>query len=320
MSERIVVLGATGKFGRAAATAFRDAGWAVTGIVRTASRPMAPKGIEVIAIDALDESSVTAAANGADVVLHALNPPYTRWRQFVPRFTDIAVAAARATGASLMFPGNIYNYGSPLPAVIDEETPMRPTSRKGMLRVATEAQMHEAAADGVRTIVVRAGDFFGGDGSGSWFDRVVVKGIADGNITYPGSTDVAHAWAYLPDLAATFVGLAAMRADLPPFAQFTFPGHTVTGDELVAALGDAAGRYMSVGRMPWLVLRLLGPVVPIFGELVEMAYLWREPHRLDGTRLQATIGEIPHTPFAIAIADALAALGIPQPSPKRSGR
>jgi len=38
-----------------------------------------------------------------------------------------------------MLPGNVYNYGLPMPAVIDEHTPQRPTNRKGAIRLQMEA-------------------------------------------------------------------------------------------------------------------------------------------------------------------------------------
>ena len=50
--------------------------------------------------------------------------------------------------------------------------------------------------------------------------------------------------------------------------------------------------------------------VPIFRELTELAYLWNEPHRIDGQKLAAAIGEVPRTPFETAIAAALDDLGL----------
>src|SRR5438445_86023 len=84
------------------------------------------------------------------------------------------------------FPGYLYNYGSPLPPVIDETAPMHPSSRKGQLRAAMEERMAEAAERGVRVIILRAGDFFGGGGHGSWLDLVITKDIRRNRLTYPG--------------------------------------------------------------------------------------------------------------------------------------
>ena len=106
--------------------------------------------------------AIAAAARGSDVVLHALNVPYTDWSRLALPLAYSAITAAETAGATLLFPGNLYNYGSPLPPLIDETTPMRPTSRKGRLRVAIEERMAEAAERGMRTIILRAGDFYGG--------------------------------------------------------------------------------------------------------------------------------------------------------------
>jgi nucleoside-diphosphate-sugar epimerase len=320
VSGRIIVLGAAGRLGRAAAEAFRDAGWSVASQVRASAAPRAAPGTEIVEVDARDAESLIEAARGADVVLHALGPPYTQWPKFALAQADAAIAAARAAGAMLMFPGNVYNYGPPIPPLIDETTPMQATTRKGRMRVEIEQRMQAAAQQGVRTIVLRAGDFYGGAGLGSWFDRVIVKEISGGTVTYPGALDVTHTWAYVPDLAAAMVRLADARETLGAFETFGFAGHTVTGRELIAAIARALGRSnLKVARMPWLMLRLLAPVVPIFRELSEVSYLWNQPHRIDGSKLAATIGEVPQTPFEAAVTAALDDLGLikPRRSPRR---
>ena len=189
--------------------------------------------------------------------------------------------------------------------IVDETTPIRPTSRKGEIRAAIEARLHAAADRGVRVIILRSGDFFGGPGIGSYFDRILIRDIAAGRLTYPGPLDVVHEWAYVPDLCEAMRRLVEARAGLEPFAQFGFPGHAVTGRVLVGAIARACGRGFKVSGMPWTLLRMLGIVVPIFRELSEMAYLWSTPHAIDGTRLAAVIGDIPHTPLDRAVASAL---------------
>src|SRR5205809_1757320 len=224
MSARVLVLGAAGRLGHAAARAFRDAGWSVASLVRPDSAARAPADTEVVEVHALDHAAVGAAARAADVVLHALNPSYTDWPRLALPLAYSAITAAETTGATLLFAGNLYNYGSPLPPVIDENTPMRPSSRKGQLRVAIEERMEEAAERGVRIIIPRSGDFYGG-GPGPWFDLVLAKETGAGRITYPGPLDVTHEWAYLPDFASALLRLASVREALPPFASFGFSGH-----------------------------------------------------------------------------------------------
>ena len=310
MKGRIVVLGGAGRLGRAAAEAFKSAGWQVASLVRGSSAGSAAPGTEIIAVDARDAQAVIAATSGADVVLNALNVPYADWERLAPALTDTAIAAARESRATLIFPGNLYNYGAGMPARIDETTSMHPTSRKGTIRVAIETRMREAAEGGLRTIVVRTGDYLGGEGRGSWLDRIIVKGIAAGRLTYPGPLDTIHEWAYLSDVAQAMVQLAERRERLAPFATLGFAGHAVTGREFVAAISRACRRDFKIDYVPWRLLKMMGLVVPVFRELTDISYLWSTPHAIDGARLTEIIGDIPRTPLDRAITASLAALGL----------
>jgi nucleoside-diphosphate-sugar epimerase len=206
-----------------------------------------------------------------------------------------------------MFPGNLFNYGRRMPVVLDETTPMRPTARKGQLRVLIEDRMREASDRGMRTVILRAGDFFG-SGRGSWFDLVITKDLAQGRVTYPGPFDLVHEWAYVPDVAAAMVRIAAVRDTLPTFATFGFPGHAITGRELGDAISGALKRDVELKRMTWWFVRTFGRILALGRELAEIAYLWEVPHRIAGEKLRAAIGEVPHTPLDQAIAHALDAL------------
>src|SRR6185312_12363753 len=126
-----------------------------------------------------------------------------------------AIAAAESNGATLLFPGSVWNFGSGMPPVIDDTAPMQATARKGKMRVEIEQRIKEACDRGMRAIVLRAGDFFGA-GRGSWFDLAIAKDIARQRLTYPGPLDVVHCWAYLPDFTATLARLAERRASFGP--------------------------------------------------------------------------------------------------------
>ena len=85
------------------------------------------------------------------------------------------------------------------------------------------ARVERAALEnGVRSIVIRAGDFFGGQRPESWLDLMILKDLKKNTFTWPGPWDMPHAFAYLPDLAQAFVALAravgdeVRSAELPP--------------------------------------------------------------------------------------------------------
>jgi nucleoside-diphosphate-sugar epimerase len=307
MTGQILVLGAAGRLGFTAAEAFRTGGWRVKGLVRPGRAGAVPRGVE--AVEAITREEAVEAARGCDVVLNAFNPVITQWQKNALPLAYSAIAAAETNGATLMFAGSVWNYGRGMPAMLHELTPMQPTTRKGRIRVEIEQRMGEACERGMRAIILRAGDFFGG-GRGSWLDLVITKDLARQRLTYPGPLDVVHPWAYLPDLAQTFVRLAERRASFRPYEAFGFSGHAVTGNELVAAIEAATKNKFNVRPMGWWLLKTFGQLLAIGRELSELEYLWRVPHRISGEKLKAAIGEVPHTPLADAVATALRQLSI----------
>lgn len=313
----VLILGATGGLGQEAARAFVAAGWRVRALTRRADpQSLGLRGLESvqwIAGDALVPGDVVRAAQGVDCILHSVNPPnYRRWRESALPMLAHSIAAARASGARILFPGNVYNFGPEALPLVDETSPQRPRTRKGQVRLEMERMLIEASAQGVRSIVIRAGDFFGGHGPSSWFTTTMVRaGRPVRRVVFPGRDDVGHAWAYMPDLAQVFVRLAAREKDLPAFDVYHFGGHWLErNDEMTQAIVRASGQpNVRVVHMPWLVVRLLSPWVRILREITEMRYLWLVPLRLDNRKLIALLGSEPHTPLDIAVHSSLAQMG-----------
>lgn len=301
--ETAAILGARGRFGRHMAAALGAAGWRVRAVVRGGAAEGADETREA---EGGDAEALARACDGAALIVQGLNPPYPDWARELPRFTAASLAAAKATGATVLIPGNVYVFGAGMPEVLTEATPRRPDTRKGRLRVELEAAYEAAAAEGVRTILLRAGDFLDTRRAGNWFDRFISAEVGKGRAVYPGPLDRVHAWAFLPDLARAGAMLAARRAELPAFCAVGFPGHAPTGTELIAAMSRAAGRELEAKAFPWWQLRLGAPFVPMLREVLEMRYLWEVPHRIDGARLRALLPGFEGTPLDAAVAAALA--------------
>ncbi|MFM2066941.1 MAG: hypothetical protein RLZZ584_1850 [Pseudomonadota bacterium] len=298
--RRVLVLGARGRFGAAAVQAFAAAGWQVLAQMRRTGADLR-RGAQALTVPLADTAGLAHAAAGAQVVVHGVNPVYTRWRSELLPLAAQGMDVAARLGATFMLPGNVYNHGSTMPARLDGHTPEHADTVKGRLRVALEAELaRRATAEGLASVVIRAGDFYGA-GRGSWFDLVITKSLDQGKLVYPGPLDVMHAWAWLPDLARAFVAVAGQATARPHdwrgLTRLQFAGQAVTGADFLAALQRAAaalGRAPAGGwrhgTLPWGLLRAGGLVVPMWRELAEMAYLWRVPHALDGTALAERLG------------------------------
>ncbi|WP_229726737.1 NAD(P)H-binding protein [Sphingomonas alpina] len=308
MTKTVLILGATGGVGGETARALLAHGWRVRGLARRA--PAASDGIEWVQGDALDAAAVMAAAQGADAIVHAVNPPgYRDWAKLVLPMLDNSITAAQATGARLALPGTIYNYDPATTPVALPNSPQRAATRKGAIRVAMEQRI---ADSGVRAMILRAGDFFGPRPGNNWFSQGMVKpGQPVRSILYPGKRGIGHGWAYLPDLGEAFARLLDIEGSLPDFARYHFAGTwDADGTMITRAIARAVGKpNLKPSRLPWLLLPLIAPFNPTMRELIEMKPFWEHPVELDNAALVAVIGPEPHTPLDQAVSATLTALG-----------
>jgi nucleoside-diphosphate-sugar epimerase len=316
-----LVLGATGGIGGEIARQLRDDGWRVRALWRgQGAAPAGGDGITWIRGDALDRASVLAAAEGCGVLVHAVNPPgYRRWNELVLPMLDNTVAAATASGATIVLPGTVYNYGPDAFPVVREDAAQHARTRKGRIRVELEQRLREATARGARAIVVRAGDFFGPRAGNNWFAQGLIQpGRPVTRIRNPGNAGVGHQWAYLPDVARTMIELLARRDSLAAFASFHMAGHwdadgRQMADAIRRVVSQRTGQTPQLAALPWWLFTLVSPFVETLREMREMRYLWQTPVQLDNTQLRSALGREPHTPLDEAVATTLVGLGCLSP-------
>lgn len=307
---RIAILGANGRLSHEVARAFLAQGHEVVAVTRSGRCEGLDGRVEFRAADAMSEAELTAATAGVDLIFNGLNPPYDQWAKKAMPMAHNVMAAAKTHGVPHLFIGNVYNYGHAIPENAGPDTAQRAETRKGKIRIEMEQLFaDEARRNGVKTIILCAGDFYGTSGKGSWFDLFMIKSIEKGRFTWPGRSDIPHAFAYLPDLANAFVALAGRIDSLPLFDRYMFEGHTLSGAQFKRHVDTAIGRASKLGGAPWRMFRLVSPFYGIAREVLEMRYLWNTPHSLNGEKLEALVGELPTTTPKTAIRDALIAQG-----------
>jgi len=270
--QKVLILGATGSFGSNCAAAFAAAGWQVRRFKR-------------------GQEDMVAVAKGVDVIVNGLNPQnYKGWVEELPKIARQVVAAAKASGATVIQPANVYNYGAHA-GVWQADTPHAATTKKGKTRIEMERILRES---GVQVILLRGGDFLDTKDSGNFFDFLSRK-LGKGRFLYPGRVDIPHAWAFLPDMARAAVGLADIRKTLGQIEDVPFAGLTMSAEDWRAALAKHTGRNVVLKPFPWLMMKLLSPFWGLAREMQEMRYLWDTPHSLNGARLQALLPDFKAT-------------------------
>lgn len=283
MTGTVLILGATGRFGRNAAIAFREAGWTVHCFDRKTQ-------------------DLKRSVEGVDVVVNAWNPAYPDWARQVPELHRDVINAAADHGATVILPGNVYVFGAQTPGPWSCATPHAAHNPLGRIRVEMEEAYRKSS---VRTILLRAGDFIDTCASGNWFDQVMIKPLARGKMVYPGRPDIPHAWAYLPDLTRAAVALADIRQDLPRFCEVPYAGFTLTGRDIAQSLSRVTGAEIAVSPMKWWPIQALRPFWKLAPHLVEMRYLWDLPHSLDGAFFDDLIPGFQTTDLDAAMASAI---------------
>ena len=88
--QKVLILGPSGSFGSNSVEAFGAAGWEVRRFTRG--------------------DDMAAEAKGMDVIVNGLNPQnYKGWVTDLPKIARQVMVAAKASGATVIQPGNVYN-------------------------------------------------------------------------------------------------------------------------------------------------------------------------------------------------------------------
>ncbi|EJC80461.1 nucleoside-diphosphate-sugar epimerase [Rhizobium leguminosarum bv. trifolii WSM2297] len=319
MNTTALVLGATGGIGGAIARKLLARGWRIRALNRDAAKvSKRDPAFEWVQGDAMNAGDVLKAAEGVNLIVHAVNPPgYRNWETLVLPMLDNSIVAARAVGAGIVLPGNVYNFGPDTLPAPTEESPQHPLTKKGAIRVEMEKRLEAASHAGVGAIIVRAGDFFGpGTTENSWFSSgLVTPGKPVGTIKNPARRGIGHQWTFLPDMAETVAQLIERADRLSPFAVYHMEGFwDADGMQMAEAIKRVAGGKARIGRFPWWVVPLAAPFIPMLREIKEMRYLWKVPLRMRNAKLVAELGKEPQTPIDEAVRASLVALGcLPEP-------
>ena len=143
----ITILG-TGTLGAALAREFTSRDIETRTVSRGEPSGQLPPGVGHTRADARDETALTAAFAGSDIVVHTAQPAYHRWEQEFPALQRAIVNAAAAVGAKLVVADNLYMYGEGEGGVITDGTAERPCSIKGRVRKEMADAALAAHADG----------------------------------------------------------------------------------------------------------------------------------------------------------------------------
>lgn len=280
-----LILGVTGTFGGGMATALQAKGWNIKAVVRNPKKlSIEQYQYQIIQGDIEQKELLQNAAEGVDLIVYGVNPPYEKWKTKARSMLESVALIAEQKKLHIVFPGNVYPF-RPRLSPINELVKTEPISEKGRIRVEMEARLLKASQSGARVTIVRAPDYIGD--KSQWMDMLLKKKHGHYSMQFPHDRDHRHYWCYLPDLCANTVKLIEREGER--FEVWHDQGIEITEERWKQAF-KYNGYELKTRRFPWWLLHCISPFSRMIREVLEMKYLWKEPLILDGSKMKRELG------------------------------
>lgn len=255
---------------------------------------------ERITADLTNPDDAVRAVAGSSVAVLLVGLRYDRrvWAEQWPRIMANTIEACRRAGAKLLFFDNVYMYGR-VDGPMTEETPFRPSSRKGEIRARIATSLIDAWQSGqVTGMIARAADFYGPATSTGLPNVLVFDAFAKKQkASWLVNAGVPHSLTYTPDAARALVTL--LDADTAWNQTWHLPttANPPTGHELIAMAAEAMRVPPRSRVLNRPMMRVVGWFNPIVGELGEMLYQYDSPYLFDSSKFARAFG-FAGTPYA----------------------
>ena len=273
--------------------------------VRAVSRGgAAPAGAEAARADLNNFDDVLRAVEPGSTVYLLAGLKYDRrvWQEQWPRIMKNVVRACSEKGARLIFFDNVYLYGR-VDGPMTEDTPVRPTSRKGEIRAGIiDFLQNETAAGRVTAAIARAADFYGPHADKTSVASILVfQRLAAGKSAQVFvDPDKKHSYTYTLDCAKALCLLADADDAFGQAWHLPTAHPALTGREFIGLAAKALGVATRVSVLPAWMMKTLGLVVPMMRELAEMLYQNDSDYLFDSSKFERRFAFTP-TPYADGI-------------------
>ena len=251
---------------------------------------------ELFGADLLDAGATADAVAGSEVsyLVAGLKYDHRVWREQWPTIMRNTIDACKRHDSALVFFDNVYAYGQ-VDGVMTEDTPYNPCSRKGEVRarIATTL-MDEVRRGSLRGMIVRSADFYGPGAALSLTHATVTERLKAGKTPqWVGDARAVHTFTYTPDAGRTLALLGNTASAYGQVWHALTSKTLMTGEQYVRLACAVAGRPYALQVVPRWVLSLMGVVVPVLRENMEMLYQFEHDYRFDSSKAARALGLTP---------------------------
>jgi nucleoside-diphosphate-sugar epimerase len=305
MSALHVILGSGGAIGTPLARELVAQGERIRTVSRSAK---GEPGCEQVHADLTDKDQTEAAVEDGSIVYLLVGLSYDSrvWRLAWPRIMTNVIAACKARRARLLFLDNVYAYGA-VNGSMTEDTPMQPSSEKGLIRAEIAGRLlSEMHAGTITALIARAADFYGPHASDSSipYTTAFQPLLAGKTQRWLVSATTRHSYSYTLDCAKALALLA--RAD-DAFGQvWHLPtAHPpLTGEKIMEIAARTLRRPLRYRVLPKLFIGLAGLFNRQVLEVYRMIYQNDRDYVFDSSKFEKHFRFTP-TPYEKGIAETL---------------
>ncbi|MGI9544805.1 MAG: NAD-dependent epimerase/dehydratase family protein [Cyclobacteriaceae bacterium] len=301
------ILGANGVIGNAIAKALPKYTDRIRLVSRTPEKVNATD--ELFPADLTDRKQTEQAVAGSEIVYLTVGLPYKIkvWQEQWPEIMGNVISACKLHHAKLVFFDNVYLYGK-VDGWMTEETPVKPTSKKGEVRARiAEMLMNEVAKEGISALIARAADFYGPTQL-SFATVMVFDKFAKGKSAQWMLCDgCRHSFTYTPDAGKATALLGNNSEAYNQVWHLPTDKNVMTGTEFITAVAKAYGVEPKYSVLKKWFLQILGLFIPVIGESIEMLYQNDSDYLFDSSKFEKSF-EMKPTTYPEGIAATLKSL------------
>jgi nucleoside-diphosphate-sugar epimerase len=265
--------------------------------------PASIPGAEVRTADLTDPNQTIDAVSGSRIVylLAGLKYDHRLWADAWPRIMDNAIEACKRADARLIFFDNVYMYGR-VHGFMTEQTPYRPTSKKGQVRAAIATSLEREWKTGALTaMIARSADFYGPGAKNGIPNAMAFEPMSQRKTPMCLVSDaLPHSYTYVPDAAQALLALAETDSAWNQVWHLPTAPNPLTGREFITAAAEAMSRPAKYRVLSHTMVKVFGWFNPIVGEVHEMLYQNASPYLFDSSKFAKAFG-FGGTPYAEGI-------------------
>lgn len=253
---------------------------------------------QLMSADLTKADQVDKAVAGSEIVYLTVGLEYNIrvWRAQWPVIMHNVIESCKKHGAKLVFFDNVYMYDRDLMGNMIEETLIRPTSKKGVVRAQIESMLKKEMNDGaLAALIARSADFIGP--ANSVLVEMVYKNFSKGKkANWFSKTNNIHSFTNTLDAARGTAKLGNAPDAYGQVWHLPTSDARLTGKDWIGLFAKEMNVKPVFSALPNWMLGLLGLFIPVMRELKEMAYQYDRDYFFNSSKFNKRFGYTPVTP------------------------